>query len=77
MEETLSVNYPVLRQIKGVLLNMFKKHHARKIQNCTSIREARRDRYIESTERKVSSPSICILLGFTIITTRSIEIDYL
>ena len=31
MERTLSVNYPVLRQNKGVLLNTFEKHHGRKI----------------------------------------------
>ena len=44
MERTLSVNYPVLRQNKGVLLNTFEKHHGRrKIQHCTSIQEARRD----------------------------------
>ena len=44
MERTLSVNYPVLRQIKGVLLNTFEEQHGRKIQDCTSIREARKDR---------------------------------
>ena len=44
MERTLSVNYPVLGQNKGVLLNTFEKHHGRKIQHYTSIREARRDR---------------------------------
>ena len=43
MERTLIVNYPVLRQNNGVLLNTFEKHHGRKIQHCTSIREARRD----------------------------------
>ena len=36
---------PVLRQNKCVLLNMFEKHHGRKIQHCTSIREATRDRW--------------------------------
>ena len=51
MERTLSVNYPVLRQNKRVLLNMFGKHHGRKIQHCTSIQEARRDIQIECTER--------------------------
>ena len=44
MESSLSVKYPVLRQNKGELLNMFEKHHGQKIQHCTSIREARRDR---------------------------------
>ena len=34
MERTLSANYPVLRQIKGVLLK----------QHCTLMRKARRDR---------------------------------
>ena len=43
MERTLSVNYPVLRQNRRVLLNTFGKH-GRKIQHCTSIQEARRDR---------------------------------
>ena len=43
MERTLGLNYPVLRQNKGVLLNTFEKHHGRKIQHCTLIREARRD----------------------------------
>ena len=37
MERTLIVNYPVLRQNNGVLLNTFEKHHGRKIQHCTSI----------------------------------------
>ena len=50
-ERTLSVNYPVLRQNKRELLNTFGKHHNRKIQHCTSIQEARRDRWIECTER--------------------------
>ena len=49
--EDLSVNYPVLRQNKRVLLNTFRKHHGRKIQHCTSIQEARMDREIECTER--------------------------
>ena len=35
MERTLSVKYPVLRQNKHVILNMFEKHHSRKIQHCT------------------------------------------
>ena len=29
MERTLSVNYPVLRKNKGVLLNMFEKHQSK------------------------------------------------
>ena len=33
MERTVSVNYPVLRQNKGILLNMYEKHHGRKIQH--------------------------------------------
>ena len=53
MERTLSVNYPVLRRNKGVLLNTFEKHHGLKIQHCTSIREARRDRLIECMERNL------------------------
>ena len=45
MERTLIVNYLLLRQNKGVLLNTFEKNHGRKIQHCTSsIQEARRDR---------------------------------
>ena len=48
MERTLSVNYPVLRQNKGELLNMFKKHHSLKIQHFTSIWKARRDRQQDS-----------------------------
>ena len=47
---TLSVNYPVLRQNKRVLLNTFVKKHGRKIQHCTLLREARRDRWIECKE---------------------------
>ena len=53
MERTLSVNCPVLRQNTGVLLNKFVKHHGQKIQHCTLIREARRDRLIECTERNL------------------------
>ena len=34
MERTLSVNYPVLRQDKCVLLNTVERHHGRKIQHC-------------------------------------------
>ena len=40
MEMTLSANYPVLKQDKGVLLNTFEKHHSQKIQHCTSMTEA-------------------------------------
>ena len=53
MKRTLSVNYPVLRQNKDVLINTFEKHHGQKIQHCTSIREARRDREIECMERNL------------------------
>ena len=66
MERTLSVNYPVQnRQNKGVLLNMFEKHHGRKIQNCTSILEARRDRWIECTERNLMN--VFVFLTYSII----------
>ena len=34
MERTLSVNYPVLRQNKGVLLNTFVKNHSHYIHFC-------------------------------------------
>ena len=44
MERTLSMNYPVLRQNKRVLLNTFVKKHCLKSHHCTLIREARRDR---------------------------------
>ena len=53
MERTLSVNYPVLRQNMGVILNMLEKHHGQKIQYCTSIWHARRDRQIECTEQNL------------------------
>ena len=55
MERTLSVNYPVLRQNKGALLNTIEKHHGRKIQHCTSNREARRDRYVDRMYGKESN----------------------
>ena len=44
MERVLCMNYPVLRLEEGASLNMFIKQHGRKIQHCTLIREARRDR---------------------------------
>ena len=77
MERTHSVNYPVQRQNKGVLLNTFKKHHGRTIQHCTSIREARRDRQIECTERNImtvvftnvfnNTPLFCLSIGWLIL----------
>ena len=42
MERTPSVNYPILRQNKRVLLNTFVKNHCLKSHQCTLIREARR-----------------------------------
>ena len=51
----MECNYPVLRQNMGVLLNMFEKHRNQKIQHCTSILEARRDRYVDRMYRKESN----------------------
>ena len=45
------MNYPVLRQNKRVLLNTFVKKHCLKSHHCTIIREARRDRQMECTQR--------------------------
>ena len=39
-KKLFSVNYPVLRQNKCVLLNSFEKNQGRKVQHCTSIWEA-------------------------------------
>ena len=48
MERTLSVNYPVLRQNKRVLLNTFVKTTVS--HQCTLIREARKDVHKEILE---------------------------
>ena len=53
MERTLSVNYPELRQNKRVLLNTFVKNHCLKSRQRTLIREARRDRLMECTQRNL------------------------
>ena len=38
MERPDSTNYPVIKLIKGVLLNTLIKHNRRKMQHCTFIR---------------------------------------
>ena len=42
MERTVSMNYPVVRQNKHVILNTFIKHHGRKIQHCTLIKGSKK-----------------------------------
>ena len=50
MERTLSVNYPVLRQTKCVLLNTFVKNYCLKSHQCTYERQEGIDRWIVHKE---------------------------
>ena len=65
MERVLSSNYPVLRLEEGSSLNTIVKR--RKIQHCTLILEARRDRMYRKESTKVlnDAPSSGLSKGGT------------